>query len=221
MVTKDDDFVEHLYVATAHSYILVFTESGRVHWLKVHEIPEAGPAAQGQGDRQPAQPGAERAAGDDGRGARVPRRPLPGVRHRERHGEEDRARRPTPTRGSAASSASTSTRATACSPCARRTARRTSCFATAKGFSIRFPESDVRSMGRATYGVKGLVLRPGDRVVAMEELDPARPGAHRHRARLRQADAGRGLPPPGARRPRHHQPQGDAEDGRGGGGHAT
>ena len=66
MVTKDDDFVEHLYVATAHSYILVFTESGRMHWLKVHEIPEAGPTAQRQGDRQPAQPGAERAAGDDG-----------------------------------------------------------------------------------------------------------------------------------------------------------
>src|SRR4029079_19792983 len=48
MVTKDDDFVEHLYVATAHSYILVFTESGRVHWLKVHEIPETGPAAKGK-----------------------------------------------------------------------------------------------------------------------------------------------------------------------------
>ena len=59
-----------------------------------------------------------------------------------------------------------------CWRCARPTARRTSCFATAKGFSIRFPESDVRSMGRATYGVKGLVLRAGDRVVAMEELDP-------------------------------------------------
>src|SRR5262249_42946501 len=39
MVTKDDDFVEHLYVASAHSYILAFTESGRMHWLKVHEIP--------------------------------------------------------------------------------------------------------------------------------------------------------------------------------------
>ncbi|MBW8878178.1 MAG: DNA gyrase subunit A [Acidobacteria bacterium] len=48
MVTKDDDFVEHLYVATAHSYILVFTESGRVHWLKVHAIPETGPAAKGK-----------------------------------------------------------------------------------------------------------------------------------------------------------------------------
>ncbi len=91
MVTKDDDFVEHLYVATAHSYILVFTESGRVHWLKVHEIPETGPAAKGQGDRQPAQPRIDGAPGDDGRGARVRRRPLSRLRHGKRNGEEDRA----------------------------------------------------------------------------------------------------------------------------------
>src|SRR6202035_6102315 len=48
MVTKDDDIVEHLYVASAHSYVLVFTESGRVHWLKVHEIPAMGPASKGK-----------------------------------------------------------------------------------------------------------------------------------------------------------------------------
>lgn len=40
MATKEDDVVEHLYVASAHSYVLVFTESGRVYWLKVHQIPE-------------------------------------------------------------------------------------------------------------------------------------------------------------------------------------
>jgi DNA gyrase subunit A len=44
-------------------------------------------------------------------------------------------------------------------------------LATAKGFSIRFPESDVRATGRATYGVNGIELRDGDRVVGMEELD--------------------------------------------------
>src|SRR5262249_49300565 len=48
MVTKDDDFVEHLYVASAHSYFLAFTESGRMHWPKVHEIPESGAAARGK-----------------------------------------------------------------------------------------------------------------------------------------------------------------------------
>src|SRR4029079_3514234 len=46
MLTKDDDYVEHLFVASAHSYILVFTQSGRVHWLKVHAVPAAGRAAE-------------------------------------------------------------------------------------------------------------------------------------------------------------------------------
>ena len=48
MVPKGGDFVEHLHVASAHSYVLVFTEAGRVHWLKVHEIPQMGPAARGK-----------------------------------------------------------------------------------------------------------------------------------------------------------------------------
>ena len=46
--TKEGDFVEHLYIASAHSYVLVFTTSGKVHWLKVYGIPEAGPASQGR-----------------------------------------------------------------------------------------------------------------------------------------------------------------------------
>jgi len=45
-------------------------------------------------------------------------------------------------------------------------------LATAKGYSVRFPESDTRPMGRATYGVRGITLRKGDRVVGMEALDP-------------------------------------------------
>ncbi|HKO16989.1 MAG TPA: DNA gyrase subunit A [Gemmatimonadaceae bacterium] len=45
---KDDDFVEHLFVASTHDYILFFTEDGRCFWLKVHEIPQAGRAAKGK-----------------------------------------------------------------------------------------------------------------------------------------------------------------------------
>src|SRR5512134_2765271 len=48
MTTKEGDFVERLFVASAHSYLLVFTASGRVYWIKVHEIPQAGPAAKGK-----------------------------------------------------------------------------------------------------------------------------------------------------------------------------
>jgi len=48
MVPKEEDIVEHLFIASTHSYILVFTDRGRVYWLKVHEIPEVGPAARGK-----------------------------------------------------------------------------------------------------------------------------------------------------------------------------
>jgi DNA gyrase subunit A len=48
METKEEDFVERLFTATTHSYILFFTNKGRVYWLKVHQIPEAGRQAKGK-----------------------------------------------------------------------------------------------------------------------------------------------------------------------------
>ncbi|HEX7981426.1 MAG TPA: DNA gyrase subunit A [Gemmatimonadaceae bacterium] len=45
---KDEDFIEHLFVASTHEYLLVFTDDGRCFWLKVHEIPQAGRAAKGK-----------------------------------------------------------------------------------------------------------------------------------------------------------------------------
>jgi len=46
--TKEEDFIQHLFIASTHSYILVFTDKGRVHWLKVHELPLAGRTAKGK-----------------------------------------------------------------------------------------------------------------------------------------------------------------------------
>jgi DNA gyrase subunit A len=46
--TRDEDFVEHFFVASAHSYMLLFTSKGRVYWLKVYEIPEAAAATRGK-----------------------------------------------------------------------------------------------------------------------------------------------------------------------------
>src|SRR5205085_6214355 len=45
---KEEDFVEHLFIASTHDYVLVFTDDGRCFWLKVHEIPQAGRAAKGK-----------------------------------------------------------------------------------------------------------------------------------------------------------------------------
>ncbi|MEE9449214.1 MAG: DNA gyrase subunit A [Ignavibacteriaceae bacterium] len=46
--TKDDDFIEHMFIASTHQYILFFTDKGKVFWLKVHEVPESGRAARGR-----------------------------------------------------------------------------------------------------------------------------------------------------------------------------
>jgi len=46
--TKDEDFIEHMFVASTHHYIMFFTDKGKCYWLKVHEIPEAGRASRGR-----------------------------------------------------------------------------------------------------------------------------------------------------------------------------
>jgi len=170
MMTKDGDFVEHLYVASAHSYILVFTETGRVHWLKVHEIPQLGPAAKGKaivnmlqlenGERV-ATTVAVREFSDQEylvfatEGGTVKKTELSAYSNPRAGGiiginidEGDRLLIVRISDGG-----------------------KTMLLATAKGYAIRFKESDVRPMGRVARGVRGISLRKGDRVVAMESLD--------------------------------------------------
>lgn len=48
MTTRDEDFIDHVFVASTHSYLLVFTDRGQVHWLKVYEIPDVGTAGRGK-----------------------------------------------------------------------------------------------------------------------------------------------------------------------------
>jgi len=170
MGTKTDDVVEHLYVATAHSYILVFTESGRVHWLKVHEIPEAGPTARGKAivnllELEPT----ERLA------TTVAVRTFPEDRYLVFATEKGTVKKTELSAyanprvgGIIGINIDEGDRLLA----VRETdGKKDILFATAKGFAIRFPETDARSMGRATYGVNGIRLRKGDRVVGMEALD--------------------------------------------------
>ena len=46
--TKDEDFIEHMFIASTHHYILIFTDKGKCYWLKVHEVPEGGRTARGR-----------------------------------------------------------------------------------------------------------------------------------------------------------------------------
>ena len=48
MSTRDEDFVEMMFVASTHAYVLIFTNTGRVYWLKVYEIPEIAAAGKGK-----------------------------------------------------------------------------------------------------------------------------------------------------------------------------
>ena len=48
MRTRDEDFLPHLFVASTHAYILIFSDRGRVYWLKVHTIPDIGPSGRGK-----------------------------------------------------------------------------------------------------------------------------------------------------------------------------
>ncbi|HEV7672766.1 MAG TPA: DNA gyrase subunit A [Thermoanaerobaculia bacterium] len=171
MATKDDDFVEHLYVASAHSSVLVFTESGRMYWIKVHEIPEAGPNTKGKAivnllelekHEKVATTVAVREFAPDRylvfateRGT-IKKTPLSAYANQRAAGiiaiqidEGDRLLTVRVTDGS-----------------------REILIATANGLAIRFPEAEVRSMGRSAYGVNGIRLRQGDRVVTMEALEP-------------------------------------------------
>jgi DNA gyrase subunit A len=173
MATREDDYVEHLYVATAHSYILVFTESGRVHWLKVHEIPEAGPAARGKAivnllNLEPQ----ERVA------TTVAVRTFPEDRYLVfatalgTVKKTELSAYANPRVGGIIGINIDAEEGDRLLGVRETDGTKDILLATAKGFAIRFPESDVRSMGRATYGVRGLTLRKGDRLVGMEALDP-------------------------------------------------
>ena len=169
MEPKDGDFVEHLHIASAHSFILVFTESGRVYWIKVHRIPELSPASRGKAivnllELERGEKVATTVAVRDfeegylvfvTENGTIKKTELKAFSNPRAGGiiainidEEDRLLDVRATDG-----------------------ERDLLLATAKGYSIRFPESDARPMGRATRGVRGINLRKGDRVVEMASLD--------------------------------------------------
>jgi DNA gyrase subunit A len=170
MVTKEGDFVEHLYVASAHSYILVFTETGRVHWLKVHEVPQLGPAARGKAIVNLLQLEKEEKVATT-----VAVREFPEDRYLVFATEKGTIKK-------TQLSAYAYPRAGGIIAIkiegddrlldVRETdGQQTILLATSNGFAIHFAEQDARPMGRATRGVRGIRLRKGDKVVAMEALE--------------------------------------------------
>jgi DNA gyrase subunit A len=166
MGTKEDDWVEHLFVASTHDYVLFFTDRGRVYWLKVYDIPQGGRAARGR-----------------------PVINLIQVQTEERITAFVTVRDFTENRNLMFATSRGIVKKTPLSAYGNPRAAGINAInieagdelievqvtdgtndvvlATRNGMSIRFGEKDVREMGRATTGVRGIQLEEGDRVIGM------------------------------------------------------
>jgi DNA gyrase subunit A len=171
MRTREEDFVSHLFVASTHAYIMIFSDRGRAYWLKVHEIPDVGPDGRGkaianlvsmeEGERIAALLAVKEFEEDKfivmgTRNGVVKKTELSAFSNPRAGGiiaigvEE----------GDAVIAANVSD------------GTGEIFIASRDGMAIRFKEDDVRPMGRSAYGVRGISLREGDAVVAMEVLTP-------------------------------------------------
>jgi DNA gyrase subunit A len=171
MATKEEDYVEYLFVATTHSYILLFTSLGRVHWLKVHEVPQLGRAAKGKAlvNFLQVQPGEIVTAMIPIRQFEVDKYLLMATR-RGVVKKTELAAYANPRAGGIIGL--TLDEADALIG-VRLTAGRDEVFlATRLGMAIRFAEEEARPIGRAGRGVIGIDLEEGDEVVAVEVVRP-------------------------------------------------
>jgi DNA gyrase subunit A len=167
MATKEEDYVEYLFVATTHSYILLFTNLGRVHWLKVHETPQLGRAAKGKAlvNFLQVQPGEVVTAMIPIRQFEVGRHLFMATRSGVVKKTELQAYANPRTGGIIALTLDQADELIA----VRLTGGEDEIFlATKQGMAIRFSEDEVRPIGRAGRGVIGIALETGDEVVAAE-----------------------------------------------------
>jgi DNA gyrase subunit A len=171
MRTREEDFVSHLFIASTHAYIMIFSDRGRAYWLKVHEIPDVGPGGKGKAianlvsmapDEKIA---ALQTVKEFEEGKFIIMGTLKGVVKKTDLSAFSNPR----AGGIIAMGVEEGDRLMA----AQITDGTGEIFiGTRDGVAIRFPESDVRPMGRTAYGVKGVTLREGDEVVAMELVRP-------------------------------------------------
>jgi DNA gyrase subunit A len=164
--TKEEDFVEHLFIASTHNYILFFTPKGRCHWLKVHEIPVGGRLAKGKPIVNMLELVEEEKVAafmpvkefDDKhfvvmatQNGIIKKTLLSAFSNPRKGGinamnipEDDNLIEVWITDGTC-----------------------DIILGTREGQAIRFPEVKVRDMGRTAYGVKGITLKKKDRVIGM------------------------------------------------------
>jgi DNA gyrase subunit A len=171
MATKEEDYVEHLFVATTHSYILLFTNQGRVHWLKVHELPQLGRAAKGKALVNFLQLGAGETMTTviPIRQFEVDRYLLMATKRGIIKKTELNAYGNPRAGGIIAITLDEGDELIA----VRMTKGDDEILlGTRRGMAIRFKEEEARSVGRAARGVIGISLEEGDEVVGAEVVSP-------------------------------------------------
>ena len=171
MRTRDEDFVSHLFVASTHAYIMIFSDRGRAYWLKVHEIPDVGPGGKGksianlvsmeEGEKIAAMLAVKEFEDDKYvvMGTRL------GVIKKTALSAFSNPRAGGIIAMGVEQSDSVITVLVS-------EGKGEIFIGTRHGMAIRFPEDDVRPMGRTAYGVRGITLRDDDVVVAMEVVRP-------------------------------------------------
>ena len=163
---KADDWVEHLFIASTHDYLMFFSDKGQVYWLKVHEIPQAGRAARGKPvinciairpDEQIAALVPVREFTDDKCLIFATRQGTVKKTVLSAYGNVRAS-------GICGINIEKGDELIDVQVCDQNS---DIILATGDGMSIRFHQGDVRDMGRATTGVKGIELEKGDEVIGM------------------------------------------------------
>jgi DNA gyrase subunit A len=171
MRTRDEDFVGHLFVASTHAYIMIFSDRGRAYWLKVHEIPDVGPGGKGKAiaNLVSMEEGEKIAALLTVKEFDESRFVVMGTRRGVVKKTALSAFSNPRAGGIIAMGVEDGDAVIA----VQLTDGAAEVFiGTHDGMAIRFPETDVRPMGRTAYGVRGVTLRDDDYVVAMETVRP-------------------------------------------------
>ncbi len=171
MGIKEEDFVETLFTASTHDSLLFFTDAGKVYWLKVHEIPEAGRAAKGK-----ALINLLALKSDEKVTATVPVKEFREDRYvvmATRQGvikKTELSAFSNPRQGGII--ALSLDEGDKLIGVEITDGQREILLGTKQGITIRFKEDDVRPMGRTAHGVRGITLEEGDEVIGMETITP-------------------------------------------------
>ncbi len=172
MRTREEDIVNHLFVASTHSYILIFSDRGRVYWLKVHEIPDVAAAGKGKSiaNLVSMQPDEKIASVLAVRELETPDRYIVMCTRKGTVKKTELAAFSNPRAGGIIAMGVDEGDAVMAVQLSDGTSE--VFIGTRDGMAIRFPEADIRPMGRTAHGVRGISLRDDDEVVGMEVLTP-------------------------------------------------